>query len=300
MIEAVKPIKRPINRGHVFDEPETWARGDFRVPPWSAKQIAAFQKRIDSAFGAKNAIVLIWNGDRSYGDRFYEGPWDVYGEPLGSICPKPLVMFGQFPINDGKDYIIVSPARWVLAEVHHGSQLEDGWADSAYVADESFLGGRKRIREIKPPEFYYVPLLHGTLETHLRPFVTGDEPPCCRELWNAKKKICYGKYREPNDSDIARIKQIRIRMDKDGFAQRSDTKRDAKAILNASLATKHFMKQASIARSRAAANIMLSDPSAFMGDILKLKGSTMSKVEMERIVTKALQQDEEERFSEAA
>ncbi len=264
-----------------YDDLENWCKSDFATPPWDEKRIADFQARIDSAFGAENAIKLIWNGDRNYGDQFFDGPWDVFGEPICNISKKPLVMFGQWPVNE-TDYIIISPARWVLAEVHHGSQIASDWSEAAYVADEAFIG---------------VPLIHGTLETHAKPFITGAEPPCCRQMWQEHKKICYGKYRDPNDSDIERIRNIRVAMDRDGFAERNDTVRSAKAILNASLATKHFMKQAKYERARAAKELMLSNVGAFCGDILTRTGSTMSSVEMERIVTKALDQDEYERFS---
>ena len=294
--KAVAEHRKAIQREHPFDDPLNWMKGDFTTPPWSQEKIAAFQKRIDSAFGAENAIVLVWGGDRTYGDEFYDGPWDSFGNPLGKPNKKPVVLFGEYPVNE-TDVLYISCPRWCLMEVHHGSQLEESWEESSWIADEAFIGGRKRVRTKKPPEFYYVHLSNGVLANHEQPLVTGDIPPCCKRMWDNDKRICYGNYREPDDRDIAMIGEMRRRMDRDGFAQRNDTKRDAKAVMNANLATKYFMRHSAMQKANAAKELMLSDVGGFMGDILQRKGSTMSLPEMERIVKNALEADDDTRFS---
>lgn len=280
---------------HPFDNFENWPRGDFATPPWPKTKIAEFQKRINSAFGAENALVLVWSADRSYGDEIYEGPWDPFGNPLGRSTRKPVLLFGQKQIND-EDYLYIVPPRWCLMEAHHGSQLTD-WDDASWVSDEACIGGRKRVRPKNAPEYYYVHLMNGVLAHHEQPLVTGDDPPCCKRMWENGKRICYGKYREPNESDLAMIRSIREGMDAWGVAQRADQPRSAKMLMLANLATTHFMQQAKLKRATAAKELMLSNVGAFCGDILTKKGSTMSQIEMERIVKNALEQDEEERFS---
>ena len=281
---------------HPYDDPDNWAKGGFEKPPWTKEQIDAFQKRLDSAFGAKNAIVLVWSGDRSFGDEVYDGPWDVYGEPIGRPHRKPVLLFGEYPVGGG-DSLYIYPPRWVLMEAHHGSQLEDGWEDSSYVSDPAFIGGKKRIRPKTPPEYYYVHVIDGTLSTHEGTTVTGDVPPCCVRMWKAGKRICYGDYREPDDRDIAMVGELRKAMDKDGYSQRSDSNRDTKSLLNANLSTKYFMQQAAHRQFVASKEFMIENAHSLCGDILEMKGSTMSKLEMQRIIAKAMDQEEQELFS---
>lgn len=282
-------------REHPFDRLNNWIRGDYATPPWPKDKIADFQKRINSAFGAENALVLVWSADRSYGDEICDGPWDSFGNPIGKFNRKPVLLFGQYG-DSGGDFLYVVPPRWCVMEVHHGSQLTD-WDEAAWVSDTAYIGSRKRIRPEKAPEFYYVHLINSVLASHEQPLVSGGEPPCCTRLWENAKRICYGKYREPNDSDIAMIRSIREGMDAWGVAQRADQPRSAKMLMLANLATTHFMREAKLNRSRAAKDLILSNVGAFCGDILKKKGSTMPLSQMERIVTQALNDDEEARFS---
>lgn len=273
---------RPAPTIHPFDDPENWAKGDFTAPPWSQEQIRSFQRRIDSAFGAENAIVLVWSGDRSYGDVFLED---------GKLVRKPVLLFGEYPV--GSDYLYIVPPRWCLMEVHHGSQLTD-WEESSWLYDED--GGKTRIRPETPPKFYYVHLKNGVLASHEQPTASGV-PPCCERMWRNGRRICYGKYREPDDRDIAMVGEIRKAMDEAGVAQRPDTERDARTVQAANLATKHFMQRAAYNRAVAAKNMILTNPSAFLGDILEKRGSTMSELQVERIVKQALEDDLDERFS---
>lgn len=277
-----------------YDDIEKWVEGGFESPPWSVEAIASFQKRIDSAFGGENCIVLAWSGDRSYGDQFYTD-WHVTGMPKGKPERKPVLLFGEFPISE-TDYVYVVPPRWLLMEVHHGSQLEASWESSAWVSDPTMLTGRKRIRTAKPPEFYYVPW--RTIARHEGGANDWSlKNPCCSRLWYGKKKICYGSYRDPDGSDIAFVGATQANMSKAGVAQRNDTQRDANVVLQGGLATRHFMKRAEQQRAVAAKEFMLANVPLLCGDILKSRGSTMSVGEMERIVAEGLDEQENERFS---
>ncbi len=279
---------------HPYDNVDNWLSGDFQNPPWLKPQIDAFQKRINSAFGAENAMVLVWSGDRSYGDEFYTD-WFSNGQPKGRPEKKPVLLFREFPINE-RDYVYASVPRWCLMEVSHGSQITD-WEAASWVEDKNMIGGRKRIRPKIPPEFYHTHLINGVLAYHEQPVQVDSVPPCCQRLWEAKKAICYGKYRDPNDADIAMIRGIREGMDAAGVTQRNDEPRSAKLLQAANLTTKHFIKRAQMQKAAAVKDFMLERPDRFFGDILKLKGSTMSNIEMERIVADALAQDDEERFA---
>ena len=224
-----------------YDEIEKWVEGGFENAPWSQESIDNFQKRINSAWGGENCIVLVWSGDRSYGDAFYTD-WFPTGLPKGDLERKPVLLFGEFKVNE-RDYIYVVPPRWVLMEVHHGSQLEAGWEESAWSPDPTMLTGRKRIRAKKPPEFFYVPW--RTIARHEGGAKDWSlKNPCCERLWYGTKKICYGNYRDPDESDIEFVGMTQANMVKAGVTQRNDTARDAKTILQANLATKYFMKRA--------------------------------------------------------
>lgn len=288
---TLAPKLSPVSR---YDDIEKWVEGGFEQPPWPPATIEDFQKRIDSAWGGRGCIELVWSGDRSYGDQFYTD-WHYNGQPKGKLEQKPVLLFGEFPISE-TDYVYVVPPRWLLMEVVHGSQLEAGWEDSAWVADETMFGGKKRIRAEKPPEFFYV--TWRTIARHEGG--TNDwslKNPCCARLWYGKKKLCYGSYREPDESDLAFVKGTQDNMAREGVSQRNDTGRDAKTLLHASLATKHFMKRAEQQRASAAKDFMLANVPLLCGDILKSRGSTMSVAEMERIVAEGLDEQEYERFS---
>lgn len=277
-------INKKLGSVHIFDETETWLRGDFRTPPWPQDKIDEFQKRLDSAFGGENAIVLAWSGDRKYGDIFL----NEKGEPE----QKPVLLFSEHKVNE-TDYIYVTCPRWLLLEVNHGSQLEASWEAASIVYDQNQVP--RRIRPEKPPKYFY---------THLRIIADHDPeitrngiPPCCEQKWMNGKRICYGKYREPNDTDIAFVGRIREQMDRDGIAQRNDTARDPKVLLKAKLATNHFIKQSQLQQAMHTKDVMLANPGPFFQSILDRIGSTMSPKERDKIVKSALDQQDEERFS---
>lgn len=287
-----KQVAESVNRLHPYDDPNNWLTSDFQESPWPKEKIADFQKQIDSAFGGENAIVLVWSGDRSYGDAFYTD-WFPNGAPKGRLERKPVLLFGEFKVNE-KDYLYLSCPRWVLMEVQHASQLEASWEESSWVDDNASLGGRKRIRPEKPPKYFYTHL--RTLADHEHATFNGI-PACCERMWRVSRRICYGKYREPNEQDIAYVRNIRERMDRDGVAQRNDQKRSAKVLQRAQIATKHFMEQASLRKAEAVKELMMANSGPFFQSILDQVGSTMSPKERDAIVSQALDEQDAERFS---
>lgn len=280
-IERIK--KQTIDALSPYDDPVVWLT-DPPPCPWTKEEIEKYQKKLDSAFGVEKGIVLAWSYDRTYWDEIYMDGWDVYGEPTTKPQKTPILLFKQVTLND-KDRLYISTPRWMLLERIHGSQLEAGWEAEKYEADDTYIGGKKRIRRSTPPRDSYQPLLAplGTLAKHehrLDP--NAPLAPCCERLWAADKTICYGKYRPPTTDDLIAVKKLRERMDADGLYQRNDAERSQKLLSRASTATKHFMDYAARRRKNAVQEMIMADPKGFMGDVFKNYGITLSAPEIDR------------------
>lgn len=288
-----KQLAKEIAALHPFDDPCEWVKGDFRNPPLPQAEIAEFQKRINSAFGADNAIILAWSGDRTYGDEFYTD-WHANGLPKGALERKPVLLFAEHKINE-HDYFYITCPRWLLLEVHHGSELEASWEDSAWV-DDPQLGVRKRIRAPKPPEFFYTHL--RVLAEHEKGVLANDIPPCCVRMF-AQNRICYGKYRVPNESDIAFVRRIRENMDRAGVAQRNDSARSAKILQDAAISTRHYIKRAQEQKALHVQNVMMENYEVFFDDILRKKGNKLSPNEIRAALQEGFDQQNQERFGTA-
>lgn len=261
-----------------YDDVVCWTRGDLPCP-WTQEQIDDYQKKIDSAFGAEKALVLAWSMDRTYWDEMYLDDWHVFGEPKGKIQKIPNLLFKQIPIDD-RDYLFISAPRWMILEKLHASQLEDSWEDSGWVEDAQMLGGRKRIRTKKPPEFFYQPLLPplGTIALHTRSAV-GQKPSCCERAWQADKSVCYGRYKPPGEEELREIRLIRQRMDKDGVAQRNDAPRSLKMLERARLNHQFFIKEAERRQGQAVRDLIMRNPEGYMGDVMKNYGASAKQIE---------------------
>lgn len=274
-VDSVQSLSR-------FDNPEEWLGSNFTTPPWPEDKIQDFQKRLDSAFGGENAIVLVWSGDRRYGDEMLN--------EKGVLEQRPPLVFGEFKVGEDGYFYLTCP-RWLLMEVIHGSQLVDGWEESSWANDQH--GMPVRIRPENPPEFFY---------NHLRVIADHEEevegiPMCCHRMWANGKRACYGKYREPSDKDIEFVGRIAENMAKKGVTQRNDTPRDAKVLLDAQLGAKHFREAATVRSAARVKDFMMENSRSFFQDILDRKGSTMSASERDALVEQALEEQDEERFS---
>tara|TARA_R110000868_G_scaffold237611_1_gene492241 strand:- start:278 stop:1120 length:843 start_codon:yes stop_codon:yes gene_type:complete len=244
-----KKIAEVVSKIHIFDDPETWLRTDWqKTPPWSDEKIAEFQKKLDSAFEVENGIVLVWSGDRRYGDAFYN--------EKGELERKLPLMFAEHQIEGTNDYVYIGCPRWLLMEVLHGSQLETSWEAASMPTETN--GKITRIRPEKPPEFYY---------HHFK--VIADHNGFCCERMNAENRVCYGKYREPNQRDIDLVGQTRENMNKAGVFQRNDTERGAKILQDGTAQTKHYIRRAQQQKAIHIQKVMLENYEVFFDDILK-------------------------------
>ena len=292
--EALTIDRKRVAKKHPFDSFSEWPGQRWETPPWSDKQIADFQKKLDSAFGAENAIILAWSGQAQYWDSFFED-WTRVGDvdfPKGNLTPKPILLWAQFPVND-YDFFYVFPPRFLLLERLDRSQYEEGWEEVSWVTVE---GIKRRIRSETPPPSMYKVL--RTIAEHEQTQLIGEYPPCCRHWNEGFQRICYGKYRPPSDLDLAFVRNIRENMDKDGVVQRNDAERSAKVIANAAESTRHYMKSAAMARTRSVNEMILDDPMAYIGDVYKNKGMTLTQKEVREAVETGLKLATEEREKE--
>lgn len=284
-------LAKAVKGFHPYDDPENWLRADFQKPPWTPEQMAEYQKKLDSAFGAESALKLVWSGDRSYGDAFYTD-WYANGLPKGQLERKPLLLFAEHKINE-HDYLYISVPRFLIVETLHVSQYEAGWEEASWVQAPEMLGGRKRIRPEKPPVNMYKHLL--IIAEHDETQLSHEIPHCCVKMLN-QKRICYGRYKEPSEIEIAHVRRIREEQDRRGIFQRNDTERSKKVIEESSLAAKHFIRRTQEQQALGVKDMMLGNIEGFFGDLPKRIGSTKSYKELEGIVKSALEQQEQERF----
>lgn len=290
-VKAKTEAARQAFRFHPYDDINNWLTSDFQKSPWDEKQTAEFQKKLDSAFGGENAIILAWSGDRRYGDALYTD-WYANGLPKGKLEHKPPLLFAEHKINE-HDYLYISVPRFLLLEVLHVSQYEAGWETASWVDDPEMIGGRKRIRPEKPPVNMYKHL--QVLAEHDDTMMSHEMPQCCVKMLN-QKRICYGRYREPNEKDIAYVRAIRTDQDRRGIVQRNDAPTSKKLIEESSLSAKYFIKRAQEQQALGVKDMMLANSEAFFGDLLQRTGSTKSFKELEAIAKSAMEQQEQERF----
>lgn len=282
-------VTQAVNTLHLLDDPLEWMKGD--VPcPWTNEQIIAWQKRLDSAFGAENAFVLAWSYDRHWWDEMYMDTWHFDGTPIGRPQKIPLLLFKEIAVD--KDTFYISTPRFLILETLHGSQLEASWEEIAWAEDKDFIGGKKRIRTEKPPEKFY--RVVKTIARHEQSVVRGAMRPCCQRMWDTGRSICYGKYRPPSDEDLMEFRGRREALDREGIVQRNDAPRDPKVLALAAASTKHFMKQAAQQRRGAVQDMILANPKQYMGDVFKNYGITMNATEIERTLKEGFERQEKE------
>jgi hypothetical protein len=292
--KAAKEQRKAIVENPLNDSVE-WLTTDFSVPPLDEKWQAEFQKKLDSAFGAENAIVLAWSNDRRYWYELYSD-WFITGDPKpASLEKKPQVLFGCYNVSE-TDYIYVSPPRWLLLEREHPAQYSATWEASAWLSDQQMLSGRKRVlpKEVPPVQYRWL----RTIAEHDQTVVIGDMPRCCRVALDVHK-VCYGRYREPSEIDLAHVRGIRERMDAAGHVQRNDEPVNEQSLKQAELTSKFYFQQAERQRIKAYHEWIMQDPKAFLGTALERRGITMSDREITEAVKEALDQSEQERFGTA-
>lgn len=283
--------KAAAHRFHPYDDVENWLRSDFQQSPWDEAKTAEYQKKLNSAFGAEDALILAWSGDRRYGDALYTD-WFPNGLPKGKLERKPPLLFAEHKVNE-HDYIYISCPRFLILETLHVSQYEAGWESASWVEDPSMIGGRKRIRPETPPKNMYKHVL--IVAEHDRTQMSHEMPYCCVKMLN-QKRICYGRYKEPGDAELAYVRDIREDQDRRGIVQRNDEPTSKKLIEETSLAAKYFIKRSQEQQALGVKDMMLANSEAYFGDLLKRTGSTKTFKELEIIAKNAMEQQEQERF----
>lgn len=282
---------KQINRLSVFDDPAQWLGESFTTAPWTDAQIAEYQKKIDSAFGAENAIRLAWSGDERYWDEFAV-EWNSMGVATKFKKVPNLLLLDQ-PVAPGSDdYVRIQVPRWTLLERLHPSELEASW--QVWDDADEYLGGKKQLRKKQPPSEYWHVL--ATLAEHEQPVITGAPFPCCERMWHGGKLMCFGKYRPPSEADLLKVRAMRTAMDKDGVAQRNDQPRSQKLRARAQALTQHYMNQAKRQRATAVKELIMSDPQSYFRDVIKDRGITLSAKEIDLAVLEGLNIAEDKRF----
>lgn len=271
---------------HPFNDEVSWVGRRWKTPPWTDAQIADYQKKINSAFGAEDAFILAWSGDERYWDRFYE-EWYTLGYlelPKGELKPKPILLWGQFNLN-AEDYLYIFPPRWLILEKLHPSEYANGWEEASWV--DTGLGTKRRVRSETPPPAMYSIL--QTIAHHEMPTITGDKPPCCRRwLERDSPRICYGEYRPPSDKELAMLRNMREEMDRDGVAQRNDEARSEKVLRKAAASTQHYIKSAAMAQTLSVNQMIAENPQLYLGDMIERAGLTSAR-EIDGWVAKGLE-----------
>jgi hypothetical protein len=289
-------LNKEVSFLNPYNDPVQWVGSDFSTPPLDAQWQSDFQRKIDSAFGAENALILAWSGQREYWDEFYTD-WFGNGAPKEeSLEKKPIILFGKYDVND-TDYLYIYPPRWLILERHHPVQYEASWESDAWASDERMTGGKKRIRNLKVPNAFYVHL--KTIAEHDEVTTRGERPRCCRYAMENAKRICYGRYRPPSDEDLEYVRNIRINMDAAGVSQRNDEKTGEKLLKQAAASTSFYIRQAEQQKSKAIKEYIMSHPRAFLGTMPQDRGITLSAREIEEAVLEGLEQSEQERFGSA-
>ena len=284
--EALKP--------HPFDDIEEWSKvDDFPLAPETPEFVKAFQKQIDDVFGAERGIVLAWSGDKRYWEEFYTDWFSPGSAKPDSLEKKPLVLWHEFAVNDF-DYHYIYPPRWVLLERHDRQRYAPTWKDTCYVEDGTFLGKRKQLRPLTPPAEYYT--LWAVIGTHEKPFVIGDEPPCCVAAASVNTP-CFGKYRPPCDLDLIAVGNLRKFLDKEK-AQRPDEAVNAHSLQRASAMTRHYIQQTQRQKAKVMRDFALMNPKIFLGENLEKRGITRSARELEEVINEAFDRSDEQKVRE--
>lgn len=284
--------QKVLSKVHPYDNFEEWIGQRWEKAPWTEAEILDFQRKINSAFGAENALILAWSGDERYWDQFYED-WHPNGLPKGKLKAKPILLWADIQVNEYDNFVIFPP-RFMILERLDRSEYAASWEESSFMEVE---GVKRRIRAETPPPSMYKVL--KVIAEHDETYIVGEKPHCCKVWLHEAQKICYGRYRPPAEKDLAYIRGIRENMDKLGVSQRADAPREEKVLMHAAQSTQHYMKSAAVARTRAVSEMIGSDPYPYLVDVIKNKGITLTQREIDECVQIGLEQAREQRLKEA-
>lgn len=187
----------------ILDDPLKW--DGVLCPPFFDRE--AFQKRIDKIVGVnrnqKSIIKLVWLPE----------VWTtVLGERVRRYWTKRERREG--------DWVYFSPPRWGFERRLEPEAYWEAHEASRYQVDEK----TGEVMDFGPPPAEYYVFDDGGLIADHDEFYVKGEPKCCYDAWIGEFKVrlenglihkeyvnsrrrCWGYYREPDESDIARLAQ---------------------------------------------------------------------------------------------
>lgn len=173
-------------RVHPLDDPAMWER----VPPHRAPSdvdVEKEQAEINRIYGTTREgqpiMKLVWNGDRTYWEEFYD-QWDSFGEPLHK-SKFPFIRYKTRRDQFGNRLQDVFPPRWLILCRVEPEQYADDWAALSYIFDP-VLKMPKPIRPTTPPPVFW--LWFATIGHHT--------DTCCATK-RRNYEHCYGTYARP-------------------------------------------------------------------------------------------------------
>lgn len=161
----------------------------------------AFQERINSRVGlnkdGKAIIRLVW-------------AQDVTDRAFGQVIPRYWIRRRKVAEADGK-YQYWTVPRWVLEKRMEPETYMAAWEQSRYSMQDEY---GKPIDKGDAPLEYYV---YANLIAEHEALDSSEWPACCTRAFYTDRSRCWGKYRQPADSDLQLISQAVRQMEADKY-----------------------------------------------------------------------------------
>jgi len=193
-----------------YNDPKGWtAKGIWKPPTFD---VAAYQERLNRIVGLSASgapiVRLKWAWECRRWENF---EWDEFGNATkGEFRQKYRALTIELPFDE---YVDISPPRWVLEERFEPGQYARSWDAVRYVHDPlscrkcqaESLGlivpsqscTRRDVHGPAPREGWYLALAGiGIIAKHKK------NGRCCARLWKASREICYGRYKEPDETEL--------------------------------------------------------------------------------------------------
>jgi hypothetical protein len=188
------------------NKPGTWACSEIYSPPASF-DMAGYQSKIDAILGKSDTnhsvVRLVWAGDRKLAYSPFYVTWKPSGFGLSSEL-RAKYKYASLQVPGTSDIIDVPPPRWIFEEFNHPGQYMAAWEATRW---QEIDGHRREVRPAPPPNGYY---------SHLLTIADHGNHQCCEQ---AKKDyvVCWGNYREPDETDLNILRRAKMEREKDRF-----------------------------------------------------------------------------------
>lgn len=209
-------LKSVVLLGHpLYDHQSKWASpGIFNEPTHFDKR--HYQDQLNEIFGlsATNQPIcrVSWAWEQK---RWVNISWDEFGNATAGEWRQ---RYRALTIEDGDDYIDISPPRWVLEERFEPGQYDRSWESSRYahmasecrrcinrsvgLIESSTTCVKRDVHGPAPRDGWYNLLPHiGMVAEHERAM------RCCDRLWKQSKEICYGRYKVPGGLELSILRR---------------------------------------------------------------------------------------------